>query len=206
LNLNDQLLAALTLYGLPVLLGATFFNSIGIPIPANIMLIAAGSFIELGDMNLWWVIILCSIGAILGDQVDYAIGLWGGRRLTAKISGWVGGQKRLAEVEAILKKWGGSIIFLSRWLITVLGSWVNLASGTARFPWHRFLFWDSLGEITGAVVYIGLGRFFSDRVMSLYAVLGDLTWAIAALLAAIILGYYLLVHLRRPRMAKGATS
>jgi hypothetical protein len=55
-----------------------------------------------------------------------------------------------------------------------------------------------LGEITGAAVYIGLGRFFSDRVMALYAVLGDLTWAVAALLAAVILGFQLVMHLRRP--------
>jgi hypothetical protein len=36
--------------------------------------------------------------------------------------------------------------------------------------------------------------------MALSAVLGDLTWAIAALLAAVILGYQLLAHLRRPRV------
>jgi uncharacterized membrane protein YphA (DoxX/SURF4 family) len=33
--------------------------------------------------------------------------------------------------------------------------------------------------------------------MALYGVLGDLTWAIAALLVAILLGYQLLAHLRR---------
>jgi hypothetical protein len=43
-----------------------------------------------------------------------------------------------------------------------------------------------------------LGWFFSDRVMALYGVLGDLTWAIAALLAAVILGWQLVTHLRRP--------
>jgi membrane protein DedA with SNARE-associated domain len=75
---------------------------------------------------------------------------------------------------------------------------VNLASGTAGYPWHRFLFWDILGELTGAAVFISLGRFFSDRVMALYAVLGDFTWAIAALLAAIILGWQLVARLRRP--------
>jgi hypothetical protein len=36
--------------------------------------------------------------------------------------------------------------------------------------------------------------------MALSAVLSDLTWAIAALLAAVILGYQLLAHLRRPRV------
>ena len=94
-------------------------------------------------------------------------------------------------MEAKATAWGGPGIFLTRWLLSPLGPWINLASGTAGYPWHRFLFWDMLGEITGAVVYISLGRFFSDRVMALDGVLGDLTWAIAALLVAIVLGYQL---------------
>jgi membrane protein DedA with SNARE-associated domain len=80
-----------------------------------------------------------------------------------------------------------------------LGPWINLASGTAGYPWHRFLFWDALGELTGAAVDISLGRYFSDRVMALSAVLGDMSWAVVALIAALIFGYWLLSHLRRPR-------
>jgi hypothetical protein len=45
-----------------------------------------------------------------------------------------------------------------------------------------------------------LGRFFSDRVMALYGVLGDLTWAIAALLAALAFGYRLLARIRPARV------
>jgi membrane protein DedA with SNARE-associated domain len=103
-------------------------------------------------------------------------------------------------MEAKVKAWGGFGIFITRWLLSPLGPWINLASGTAGYPWPRFLFWDVLGEITGAAVFISLGRFFSDRVMSLYGVLGNLTWTIAALLAAIVLGYLLLTHLRRARV------
>jgi membrane-associated protein len=100
-------------------------------------------------------------------------------------------------MEAKAQAWGGPGIFLTRWLLTPLGPWINLASGTAGYPWHQFLVWDFLGEMTGAALYISLGRYFSDRVMSLYGVLGDLTWAIVALLTALILGYQLLAYLRR---------
>jgi membrane protein DedA with SNARE-associated domain len=114
-----------------------------------------------------------------------------------KLSGLLGKRVSLQAMEAKVKAWGGSGIFITRWLLTPLGPWINLASGTAGYPWHRFLFWDILGELTGAAVFISLGWFFSDRVMSLYGVLGDLTWAIAALLAAIVFGYLLLMYLRR---------
>jgi membrane protein DedA with SNARE-associated domain len=119
--------------------------------------------------------------------------------IVARLSGLLGNRVDLQAMEAKVKAWGGPGIFFTRWLLSPLGPWINLASGTAGYPWQRFLVWDILGEITGAAVFISLGRFFSDRVMSLYAVLGDLTWAIAALLVAIILGYQLFTYLRRAR-------
>jgi membrane-associated protein len=117
MSISDQLLAAFVLYGLPVLFGVILIGSVGIPVPGTFLLIAAGSFVAQGEMNLWWVILLASIGAVLGDQ----IGHWGGRRLVLKVSGWLGGADRLHDAEVLTKKWGGFSIFLSRWLITILG-------------------------------------------------------------------------------------
>jgi membrane protein DedA with SNARE-associated domain len=198
--MNDQLLAAVSQYGAPALFGIVTIAAIGVPLPITLLLIVAGSMISQGAMNLWWAIGLAGAGSILGDQAGYAIGRWGGPAVVTKLSGLLGRRASLQAMEAKSKAWGGPGIFITRWLLSPLGPWINLVSGTARYPWRRFLFWDILGEITGATVYISLGRFFSDRVMSLYAVLGDLTWAIAALLATIILGYQLLKYLRRARV------
>jgi membrane protein DedA with SNARE-associated domain len=173
--------------------------AIGAPLPITLLLIVVGSMISQGAMNFWWAIGAASAGSILGDQAGYAIGRWGGQVVVTKLRGLFGKHASLEVMEAKAKTWGGAGIFVTRWLLSPLGPWINLASGTAGYPWRRFLFWDILGEITGAVVFISLGWFFSDRVMALYGVLGDLTWAIAALLAAIILGYQLLAHLRRAR-------
>jgi membrane protein DedA with SNARE-associated domain len=78
LNVNDQLLAALSLYGLPVLFSVIFASSLGFPLPATFVMVVAGSFVELGDMNIWWVVVLGGMASIAGDQVAYAIGHWGG--------------------------------------------------------------------------------------------------------------------------------
>jgi membrane protein DedA with SNARE-associated domain len=197
--MSDQLLAAVSQYGAPALFGIVTIAAIGVPLPITLLLIVAGSMISQGVMNLWWAIGAAGAGSVLGDQAGYAIGRWGGSAVVTKLSGLFGRRTTLQAMEAKAKAWGGPGIFITRWLLSPLGPWVNLASGTAGYPWHRFLFWDILGEVTGAGIYITLGRFFSDRVMALYAVLGDLTWAIAALLATIILGYQLLARLRRPR-------
>jgi membrane protein DedA with SNARE-associated domain len=46
--LIDQLLSAFSLYGLPVLFGALLIGAVGIPMPATMMLLAAGSFVGAG--------------------------------------------------------------------------------------------------------------------------------------------------------------
>jgi membrane-associated protein len=194
--MNDQLLAAVTQYGAPALFGIVAIAAVGVPLPITLLLIVVGSLISQGVMNVWLALGAASVGSILGDQAGYAIGRWGGASAVARLTGMFGRKAGLEAMEAKAREWGGPGIFVTRWLLSPLGPWINLASGTASYPWPRFLFWDTLGEITGASIYISLGRFFSDRVLALYGVLGDLTWAIAAVLAAVILGYLLWARLR----------
>lgn len=197
--MSDQLLAAVSQYGAPALFAIVAIAALGVPLPITLLLIVAGSMVSQGAMNLWGAIGAAGVGSILGDQAGYAIGRWGGTAAVTRLSGLLGKRKQVEAMEAKARAWGGPGIFVTRWILGALGPWINLASGAAGYPWLRFLFWDALGELTGAVVYIALGRFFSDRVIALEAVLGDLTWAIAALLAAAILGWKLLAYVRRAR-------
>ncbi len=197
--MNTQILAAVSEYGTPALFGIVTIAAVGVPLPITLLLVVVGSMVSQGTVSLWWAIGAAGAGSILGDQAGYAIGRWGGPAAVARLSAVFGKHAGLEAMEAKAKAWGGPGIYITRWLLSPLGPWINLASGTARYPWHRFLLWDALGELTAAVVFISLGRFFSDRVMALGAVLGDLTWAIAGLLAAIVLGYQLFAYLRRAR-------
>jgi len=195
--MNDQLLALVTQYGPPALFGIVAIAAVGVPLPITLLLIVVGSMVSQGAMDLWLALAAASAGSILGDQAGYAIGRFGGTAAVARLSGLFGKKTNLEAMEAKARAWGGPGIFLTRWLISPLGPWINLASGTAAYPWHRFLFWDILGECTGAAVYISLGRIFSDRVLALDGVLGDMTWAVAAVLVAAVLGYQLWRRLRK---------
>jgi len=203
--MNDQLLSLVSQYGAPALFLVVAIAAVGAPLPITLLLIVAGSMVAQGAMNLWWVIGAASLGSILGDQAGYAIGRWGGQAAVTRLSRWMGKRVDLQAMEAKARNWGGPGIFLTRWLLSPLGPWINFASGTAGYPWHRFIFWDSLGEITGAVIYISAGRIFSDRVMALDGVLGNATWAVVGLLAAGILGRQLVAYLRRARASSGVS-
>lgn len=189
--MGEQILAALAQYGSPALFAVTAVASIGVPLPVTLLLIVAGSLVAQGVMPLGWAIALATAGAVTGDQIGYAIGRWGGIALVSRFTGVLGGQNRLAQVEARARRWGGPGVFFSRWLVTPLGSVINIGSGMAEYPWLRFLWWDVLGEALGAVIYIALGRTFSDRVVALSDLLSNLAWATVVLLVAVWLGWKL---------------
>jgi membrane protein DedA with SNARE-associated domain len=198
LSLSDYLLATLGVYGLPVLFGALLVGSAGVPLPASLLLVAAGSFVNQGELDLWPVLALSAAGAVLGDQLGYAVGRWGGRRLARRLGRLVGGEQKIVDAEEWLKRRGGVGVFLSRWLLTPLGPVVNLTAGASEYPWPRFLLFDVLGEALWVALYVLLGKLFSDRVQEMSDLLGDLTWAILGLAAAAVLGFILFKQLREP--------
>jgi membrane protein DedA with SNARE-associated domain len=196
MSLTDQLLEAVLLYGLPLLFGVILIASIGVPFPISLTLVAAGSFAKQGEMKLVPVIIAASLAAILGDQIGYGLSRWGGRSLVDRITSRFGGAANIKRAEAVSKKWGGPGIFFSRWLVTALGPWLNFTSGMARYPWRFFIAWDAPGQVLWVVLYVTLGYFFSDRVQYIAEILGNLGWAILALIFAIILGWKLIRYFR----------
>jgi membrane protein DedA with SNARE-associated domain len=199
MSVTDQLLAALVLYGLPVLFGVILVASVGLPLPVSFLLVAAGSFAKQGEMKFLPVIIAASCAAILGDQIGYGLSRWGGRRLIDRITRRLGGAEKIKKAEALSKRWGAAGIFFSRWLVTELGPWINVTSGITEYPWRRFVLWGVTGELLWVVLYVGLGYLFSDRVQYLAEILGNLAWVILGVVLAVILGWKVMRYLRPAR-------
>ena len=137
-----------------------------------------------------------SAAAVLGDQIGYALGRWGGHRITRGIVRRKNGEAKMAQARAFTERWGDAGIFFSRWLVTPLGPWLNLTSGLTGYSWRRFFVWDILGESLWVILYVLLGKFFSGRVQALLDILGNLAWVIVGLVAATIVGWQLIRYLR----------
>ena len=135
-------------------------------------------------------------GRSIGRSNRLRLVSWGGRGLVDRLGRRLGAQNKIKEAEALTKRWSGAGIFFSRWLITALGPWVNIASGIARYPWRRFLLWDVLGEVLWVTLYVGIGYAFSNRVQYLVEILGNLSWVIVGLILAVILGWQLVQYVR----------
>ena len=174
-----------------------FLCAIGAPLPGTLFLLALGSFVTQGDAELWQVLLIALAAVVIGDHVDYGIGRVGGRRAVDSFARRIGQVEAMARAEAFSARWGAPGIFFTRWLVTALGPWVNFSSGVASYPWHRFLFWDVLGEALWVGAYVTLGRLFSDHVQYLAEIIVNLGWSLIALGLAALSGWALMHELTK---------
>ena len=203
--MSDYLLSELGIYGLPLLFVVLVVGCAGLPLPASFLLLAAGSFVAQDDFRLWPVLGLASAGAIIGDNIGYALGRWGGRRMFTWLPKLFA-RDRLNKSENWLKHWGGSGVFFSRWLLTPLGPVVNITSGLTRYSWPRFLLYGVSGEILWVVIYVLLGKLFSGQVQAMSEFFGDFTWVVAGLLVVLVLGWNLFKLSHSPPETSGSQT
>jgi len=160
-SLLSILLHGLHEYSYPILWLIIFIAAVGLPLPASLVLLAAGAFAAPGGFNIALLIGITITAASCGDSVGYFIGrCWGSKTLHR-----LGQPRRLQLISPrsithsrhYFKCKGGWAIFFSRFLFSALGGVINLLAGAERYPYRRFLLYDVTGETLGAVIPLSLG-------------------------------------------------
>lgn len=172
-------------------------ESLGIPLPGEIVLVSAALFATGGQANIWWVAVAGSLGAIIGDSIGYGIGRRGGRSLLERLGQRFPkhmGPKQLARVEQTFHRWGIMAIFLGRF-VALLRVLAGPVSGALRIPYPKFLAANVAGGIAWAA-----GTAFAVFALGKVAEqwLSRFSWI--ALLVAIVAGIVTTIVLRK-RMA-----
>ena len=198
-GLSEVLLALVPVYGAGLLFVITFLSCLALPVPSSLAMLAGGAFAAVGDLSLAAIAGAALVGALLGDQTGYAIGVRGGGVL-ARMTRRKRAGAMVARAQAELTRRAWSAVFFSRWLVSPLGPWVNLAAGATRLNWARFSSASVAGESVWVVTYVGLGWGFAAQIDQIGAIMGSLSGAVAAAAAAA-LGLRALWSLaqRRPR-------
>jgi membrane protein DedA with SNARE-associated domain len=142
---------------------AVFFfiaiESTGIPFPGETMLITASIYAgHTHRLNIILVIAAASAGAIIGDNLGFAIGRWGGYRLLRRYGRYIRlHERRLKLGQYLFLRHGGKVVFFGRF-VAVLRAYAAFLAGTNRMPWWRFLAFNAAGGIVWATVF-GTGAY-----------------------------------------------
>lgn len=196
--MTESLLALVPLYGLPVLALVVFLSCLALPVPASLVMLTGGSFVAVGELALLPTYMSAVVAAVAGDQLGFALGRRGGAPMLA----WLArGRDRAALLERArlwIDRRGGPGVFLSRWLVSPLGPYVNFIGGATGLGWRRFTFWGVAGELVWVAIYVGLGLVFADNIEAVADIAGSLSGFLAAGLVTLFLGWRLREVLRRP--------
>ncbi|WP_354243760.1 DedA family protein [Arthrobacter sp. UYEF20] len=178
LNVSPAL--ALTLVGLLVFAEDALF--VGFVIPGETAAVLGGVVASRGHVQLWLMMALVVLAAIIGDTVGYEIGKHFGPRV---LNLMVMDRRRakLEKAQDFLRRRGGSAVFLGRFVAFFRAVMPALA-GTSRMHYPRFLAFNAAGGLVWGVGFVLLG-FLAGNSYEVVAKIAGRDIAVIIALAAV---------------------
>jgi membrane protein DedA with SNARE-associated domain len=157
LQLIEQYMLA---YGYWAVFFGVMLENAGVPIPGETILLIAGYFASTGEFHLALVMLIAASGAVIGDNIGFAIGHHYGRNVLLRIGRFFFlTPKRFARMESYFEDHGNKTILVARF-ITGLRVFAALLAGASRMPWRVFVVYNVAGAILWSVVITTLGYLF----------------------------------------------
>lgn len=163
-------------------------ESLGIPLPGEIVLVSAALLSSRNEMDVspLWIAVAASTGAIVGDSIGYAIGRRYGTALFTSLGRRFPrhfGPTHVAFAENVFMRWGVLAVFFGRF-IALLRIFAGPLAGALKMPYPRFLAANALGGIvwatgtTMAVYYLGV---IAETWLARFSWIGLIVAAVAGL-------------------------
>jgi len=149
----------LKVVGLPLVFFGVGIESMGIPIPGETVLVIAAVAAGHGTLVPWQVALCAWAGAVIGDNIGYALGRHYGERfwMLPGIRRFYH-PRRVERAESFFKqRRGWLIVFLARF-VAILRIFAGPIAGISRMHWRAFLIANALGAAcwVAAVMAVGL--------------------------------------------------
>lgn len=164
-----------------VFLGIMLENT-GIPLPGETITLVGGFLAGGGQLNYWFVLGSAIAGAVLGDNLGYWVGRYGGWPALVKVGKFFRIQEhQLLEVKEQFVQNAPKAVFLGRF-VALLRIFAGPIAGIAQMPYRLFLVCNLAGATLWAAVMVSIAFFFG-RVIPLEQLLQGVTqFGIGALL------------------------
>lgn len=115
-------------------------------LPGDSLLFTAGLFCASGQLDLFYILGLLTVAAILGDNVNY----WIGRKAGLRVFSWkirgkqIVKESYLKETEAFFEKRGVFAIIMARF-VPIVRTFTPFAAGIGKMDYRKFLTFDIIG-------------------------------------------------------------
>jgi membrane protein DedA with SNARE-associated domain len=149
-------------------LGLVFLEDFGVPVPGETVLIIAAVYAGTGRLSIWLVGLIAFLAAVLGDNVGFAIGHFGGRRLAERYGKYILlTPERLDKTASFFDRHGGKVIVIARF-VEGLRQANGIIAGITGMHWTKFLPFNMLGAALWVALWVSIGYFSGSHITSIY--------------------------------------
>lgn len=132
-------------------------ESAGAPIPSEIIMPFSGFLVAAGKLNFWTVVLMGTLGNLVGSLLLYWIGNVGGRPFLERYGKYFFLSKReLERSERWFGQYGGPIVFFGR-LLPVVRTYISFPAGLSRMPIVPFCLYTFIGSAPWSALFAWLG-------------------------------------------------
>ncbi|HEY7894675.1 MAG TPA: DedA family protein [Gemmatimonadaceae bacterium] len=200
--LHESFLQLLRTYGYGLLFLVVALESLGVPVPGETALVAAAALAARGHMKIALVVAVAAAAAIIGDASGYWIGRRGGIAFVRRFGKFVRmDDAKLAHVRRFFERHGAKTVFFGRF-IALLRTWAALFAGMGEMPYGQFTLYNASGGIVWAAVFGTVGYLFGRNLERLQNIVGDASWALAAVIVAAGVALWIWRRRRESKMPK----
>ena len=179
-------------YGYLAVVGLVLIEDFGVPVPGETVLILAAVYAGAGRLNVLLVALLGFLGAVMGDNIGFAIGHFGGRPLIERYGRYIFlTRERIDRATAFFNRHGGWIIIVARF-IEGLRQANGIIAGVSGIHWAKFLVFNAIGAALWVAVWVSVGYFSGSHINAIYN--GATRYSTYVLIA---LGTLLLIYVAR---------
>jgi membrane protein DedA with SNARE-associated domain len=169
-----------------------------IPIPSEVVMLAAGSLAGQGKLDLWLASAAGAIGCVVGSILAYWVGHCGGRPVVERYRRYLLISARdLTRADGWFARYGDATVCFSR-MLPIIRAFISLPAGVARMPFGRFCLYTLLGSVPWCVGFAYLGYHSGRRWDVVTAYLHDFDVIILTALAAAVV-WWVWRHVRHVR-------
>lgn len=173
-------------YGPVFVFAATLISCLGAPIPALVVMLAAGAAAAAGDDPLVPYFVAALGGSLISGIAVFALGRRFGTAVLERLEARPRWGPILARAHATHDRWGGAAVFVGSSFVAQLGPVVNLLAGASELAWWRFHLGHTAGRTIWVTTYLTLGFLFADRIDEVAQTVAGVTWLFVGIIVALL--------------------
>jgi len=188
-------------FGYLAVLGLVLIEDFGVPVPGETVLILAAVYAGAGRLNVVLVALLGFCGAVIGDNIGFAIGHFGGRPVIERYGRYIFlTAERIDRASGFFERHGGWIIIVARF-IEGLRQANGIIAGISGIHWAKFLVFNAIGAALWVAVWTSVGYFSGSHIDTIYHDGTRYSTYLAVALAVLLLAFIArhVVRIRRAR-------